>query len=272
MSTLTPFSAILAARTRDDNRVDFHVPDDWLQGRTSFGGLISAMAAQAMRDVAGAAWPAEVTLRALQTSFVAPVGAGAVSVVVKVLREGKSVRQVQADVVQAGQTAAVMLGVYAADRESVLAEIHPARPAAAREAESIAPMPFIEGLMPAFLRHFDRRWADGPLPYSGGQGSAISLHMRPIDPAPISGEMLTVLLADMSPTPPVGTLKKLAPSSSVSWALELRPVGAQDPQGWWRADTEALVVGGGYVNQSGRLWTPDGSLAALAYQVVTVFA
>lgn len=271
MSTLTPFSAILADRRRDGIRVDFHVPDDWLQGRTSFGGLISAMAAQAMRDVAGAAWPAEVTLRALQTSFVAPVGVGAVSVVVKVLREGKSVRQVQADVMQAGQTAAVMLGVYAADRDSRLPEIHPTRPAAAREAESIAQMPFLEGVMPAFLRHFDRRWADGPLPFSGGKGSSISLHLRPIDPAPISGEVLTVLLADMSPTPSVGSLSKLAPSSSVSWALELRPVGAQDPQGWWRADTEALVVGGGYVNQAGRLWAPDGSLAALAYQVVTVF-
>jgi hypothetical protein len=31
-------------------------------------------------------------------------------------------------------------------------------------------------------------------------------------------------------------------------------------------------VDGGYVNQAGRLWAPDGSLAALAYQVVTVSA
>lgn len=60
--------------------------------------------------------------------------------------------------------------------------------------------------------------------------------------------------------------------SSISWALELRPVEGDPGDGWWRADTDALVVDGGYVNQAGRLWAPDGSLAALAYQVVTVSA
>ena len=43
----------------------------------------SAYAVQAMRDVAGAGWPANVSLRALQTSFIAPIGSGKVDVVVK---------------------------------------------------------------------------------------------------------------------------------------------------------------------------------------------
>jgi hypothetical protein len=65
MSSFTPLSTLLAARRHDAGRVHFMVPEDWLQGRTSFGGLIAALAVQAMRDVAGAAWPANVRLRAL---------------------------------------------------------------------------------------------------------------------------------------------------------------------------------------------------------------
>lgn len=68
MSTATPFPKILAARRRGDKGTAFDVSEDWLQGRTSFGGLISAFAVQAMRDVAGSAWPADVSLRALQTA------------------------------------------------------------------------------------------------------------------------------------------------------------------------------------------------------------
>ncbi len=44
MSTFTPLSTLLAARTLTDGQVAFTVPGDWLQGRTSFGGLISVMA------------------------------------------------------------------------------------------------------------------------------------------------------------------------------------------------------------------------------------
>src|SRR5688572_20535682 len=89
MPTFTTLSFLLGARTRHDGGVRFEVPADWLQGRTSFGGLISVMAVQAMRDVVGAAWGPEVHLRALQTSFIGPVTQGPVEVVVNLLREGK---------------------------------------------------------------------------------------------------------------------------------------------------------------------------------------
>src|SRR4029077_4921462 len=122
-----------AARTHGDHATTFEVTEDWLQGRPSFGGLISAYAVQAMRDVASAGWPANVSLRALQTSFIAPIGSGKVDVAVRLLREGKSVRQVQAEVRKDGQTCSVMLGVFAVQRASALAVLRPTRPAPARQ-------------------------------------------------------------------------------------------------------------------------------------------
>jgi hypothetical protein len=71
---MTSFPKLIAARRRGDHATTFEVTENWLQGRTSFGGLIAAYAVQAMRDVVGAAWPADFSLRALQTSFIAPMG------------------------------------------------------------------------------------------------------------------------------------------------------------------------------------------------------
>src|SRR6516225_255167 len=49
-SPMTSFPELIAARRRGDHATTFEVTENWLQGRTSFGGLIAAYAVQAMRD------------------------------------------------------------------------------------------------------------------------------------------------------------------------------------------------------------------------------
>ena len=273
MNPLNSFSDLLERRSADHGVVRFDIGDDWLQGRTCYGGLISALAVQAMRDQAGNAWPADVGLRALQTCFVGPVAPGAMRVQVQLLRQGRHVCQVQAQVLQGEQVAAVLLGVFSADRPSTLPQRLPQRPAPRHEAEALPAPPARPLGAPVFLQHFDMRWAEGPAPYTGGQGWSTCIHMRlnTAEAAAISSEMQTVLLADLSPTPVIGHLRQPSANSSVSWALELRPVIPGPPEGWWRADNESLMVDGGYVNQSARLWAPGGQLAAYGYQVVAVF-
>ncbi|HEX6706607.1 MAG TPA: thioesterase family protein [Albitalea sp.] len=271
---LTSLSALLARRERRPDSVAFDIPDDWLQGRTSFGGLVSAFAVQAMRDVAGDRWPADVALRALQTNFIAPVGQGAVEVGVQVLREGRSVRQVQAVVRQSGETVALMVGVFGGPRPTSLPALRPQRPAPRREVGAIAPSPFVPGLRPNFVAHLDMRWADGTPPFSASPDWRASIHLRLVDAdaATLPPEILTVLMADAFPTPALSHFREPSPASSVSWALELRPLPAHEPlDGHWRADNLVIAAQDGYVNQQATLWSPSGALAALAYQVVTVY-
>lgn len=268
------FTTLAEQRNVHDGAVRFVVSDDWLQGRTCYGGLISALAVLAMRDQAGAAWPPGVSLRALQTCFVGPVAPGAIDVQVQVLRQGRNICQVQAQVRQGAQVAAVLLGVFSADRPSALPRRVPQRPAPRREAEALPPPPARPTGAPVFLEHFDLRWAEGSPPFSGGDGWTTCIHMRlkAAEAATLSSELQTVLLADLSPTPAIGQLRQPAANSSVSWALELRPVDPGPSGGWWRADNESVMVEGGYVNHSARLWTPGGQLAAYGSQVVAVFA
>lgn len=273
MNTTTPFSELLARRERDAAVARFEVPDDWLQGRTTFGGLIAACAVQAMRDIAGSAWGADVSLLALQTSFVGPVGLGAMEVAVQTLREGRNLRQLQATVTQQGQTAAVLLAVFGVPRETVLPPLDPQQPVVERHPSTLPALPFLPGVTPNFTQHVDFRWAEGQPPFTGGDFWHSRIHVRLKDAQPAPAELLAVMLADAAPTPALTRLTQRSPASSVTWALELAALGSagDDRAGYWRIDKDTRAAAGGYVNETTRLWTPQGRLAAHGYQVVAVY-
>jgi len=273
----TTLAGLLATRQRLEveggSRIRFHVTPDWQQGRTTFGGVLSALAVQAMRDVCGADWP----LRALQTNFVGPVAPGDFDVEVHLLRQGKNIRQVQARVLQADASGAlhiggVLLGVFGTARDSSLPHLRPDQVPAAKDIDSAFKWPFVPNMTPAFTQHLDFRQAEGGLPFTGSSEWHSRVYVRLHESEGIDSELQAVLLADAGPTPALARLNGFAPASSVSWALELRPVDVGDAGGFWRMDKDALATGEGYVNEKTTLWTPCGQMAALGYQVVAVYA
>jgi acyl-CoA thioesterase len=70
----TPFSTLMKNVQKENEFLTLHIPEDWLQGRTVFGGLQAAFALRAMRE-----WVPQLPLRALQATFLAPVAAGKIS-------------------------------------------------------------------------------------------------------------------------------------------------------------------------------------------------
>jgi hypothetical protein len=166
----------------------------------------------------------------------------------------------------------VLLGVFGGARASALPHLRPTQPAVPVDAKQAFRWPYIPEVMPAFTQHMDVRHADGGMPFTGSSDWHSRSFVRLHAPEGVDAELQAVLLADAGPTPALAQLKGFAPASSVSWALELRPVGDVDPKGLWRMDKDALATGEGYVNEKTTLWTPDGQLAALGYQVVAVYA
>ena len=274
-TALTPVSQLLASREIQQSGVVWRLPADWLQGRTAFGGVIALMAAQSMRDVAGEGWAPEVSLLALQTTFIGPLPQGLVRVEVELLRQGKNVRQVMARVMACSDDiAATVVGVFGSRRDSAITPHAPTRSEPKAHPAAVPSVPFRPGFSPAFTRHFDIRWDDGPLPFSSTGGLATRVHLNLREDADVPTELMTILMADACPTPLLGHFAAPTAASSMTWALELQAIEISASHGrprWWRADNEVLATQAGYANQVTRLWAPDGSLASLGYQVVAVF-
>jgi acyl-CoA thioesterase len=262
----TPLSTLLARRVRKENVVHYVVTPDWMQGRTTFGGLTAALAVQAIRDVASAEWP----LRTVQASFIGPVG-GETAVEVKLLRKGRNMEQVQATVVSGGETAAIVLVAFGKGRETIVPTRVPQAHAVKATVEEALELPFMPGFSPNFLQHLRSRWAEGEFPFASRENWLSRIYTRLRDES-VHGELTAVMLADMPPTPLLSFFDRRVPASSVSWELELVPfTPPAGNDGWFRVDTDAITAVEGYTSQRTTLWAPGGGLAALGYQVVGVY-
>ena len=94
------FSEAMQSVTRHGDGWQATIGEDWLQGRSAFGGIQAALALRAMRELVSADMP----LRSLQTTFVAPVPAGPVAIHARILREGRSATQIEASLGDGEQT------------------------------------------------------------------------------------------------------------------------------------------------------------------------
>ena len=261
----TPYSVLMSRVEGAPGEARVVVPDDWLQGRTLFGGLQSAIALKAMRSLG-----VEAPLRSLQTTFVGPVSGGLVQARARVLRSGKNTTHVEARIVDGDQTLCLVVGVFGTARDSAI-HVPFQQPAVTPSARPID-MPYVAGLAPAFTQHFKARWIRGGLPFMGASDpeNVIELGLRDAGPA---SEFHVVAMADFIPPIALSFLKERAPAASLTWMLELltEDMGALPLDGW-RMDAHLTAGHGGYTHQSLELWGPGGIPVALGRQTMVVFA
>src|SRR5438552_3527029 len=156
---VTPFSLLLSRMQASDGASMLDVPDDWLQGRTLFGGLQAVVGLAAMRSLAP-----DAPLRSLQMTFLAPVPGGPVRARAHILRGGKSTKHVEARIVDGDNTLALMVAVFGLPRPSAVT-LRPQQPAVTT-AKSID-IPWIPGVTPNFTQPFKARWIVGAPPWAG---------------------------------------------------------------------------------------------------------
>ncbi|MDX1799968.1 MAG: thioesterase family protein [Marinobacter sp.] len=244
------------------------IDGSWGQGRAMFGGLVAALAFEGMRGVISPGRP----MRSLQVSFVGPVEADVpLTVESELLREGKSVSQVQARLVQNGETRLVALGSFGGDRESDV-NVPPQTAPSAPGPDECVSLPFREGLSPAFTQHIEMRWAYGSLPFTGKRDVEMGGWMRFRTPPRDLTDAHIVALVDAWPPAVLPHLSKPAPASSLSWALDIvhpRPTIKADEWLLYKATIDQ--AGSGYGHAQAKIWSAQGELVALSRQTVTVF-
>lgn len=239
------------------------VPDDWMQGRSAFGGLVAAAAMRAMRGQADGR-PA----RTVQATFLGPVGGAPAQLRTRTLRSGRSLSFLEARIEQDGTERTVVSATFGGDRPSESSV--PLEAVELPDPEGFQTFPYVPGITPAFTQHMDLRWTEGSFPFTGAETSVLAGFARFRQPVERGPERLLGIL-DAFPAPTLQQLSRPAPASTVTWTAHLvRPDDV--PVGdwcWYRS--EAVTAGDGYVSFVAKLYGPDGRLLAWLDQLAVVF-
>jgi acyl-coenzyme A thioesterase PaaI-like protein len=261
---------VAALRVEEPGVHAVEVSDDWTQGRTLFGGLQAALLVRAMRSQLPAA-DAQLALRSLQVTFVAPVFAGRLRIRSRLLRTGKSAVHCEARIESAdGHTECLAVAVFGRSRPSALS-FAPSRPVVARDPQASRQIEWLAGASPLFTRYLEQRWSAGGFPFTAAAEPHTQIHLRYRD-EPCIDESLVIALADSIPSPAISTLREPAMASSLGWTLEmLRDTWPTDGTRFWLMDAVADAAADGYVSQSATLWSDDDRPVALSRQSAVVF-
>jgi len=265
----TAFATLLDLAENISTSTTLSLPGDWMQGRAGYGGLIGALALKAMR----ARVPAERKVRSLVISFVGPVGPEPFSIHTEQLRAGRSVTTVAARVIQADAVCCVAAGSFGGDRESVV-QVAPVGRPQMRSPDEALELPYLEGLTPAFTRHFAYRWALGELPFSGKGGHEIGGWIQFREHTDCLTEEWLVALADAWPTPVLSMLTAPAAASTLTWELGFVHLDRDtcSENDWWAYRSAVDSAEKGYVHERSTVWDPGGRLAVYSRQTAAVFA
>jgi acyl-CoA thioesterase len=263
---MTPFTALLEAIRAASNTYHAEIPEDWVQGRSSFGGLTAALCvAAAARDV-----PDLPPLRSAQFTFIGPAG-GAVEMTPRLLRRGKSSVFAAVELRAEGLLATHAILSFGAPRDSKYS--YRARPMPK------APLPgttevFFRSGKPKFTQHFEAFVAGGQKLVSSAEQPEIVLWVRHRDPRGMASLSGLIALGDTAPAAAYTMLSAPVPASSITWSVEMIDAAAAlraPGDAWYLLRSAGEDVRDGYSVQDMGLWAQDGTLIMLAHQTVAIF-
>jgi len=264
--TETSFTQLLAGLERGLNgRIEAHVPEDWMQGRTTYGGLTAALSLEAALEVAG-----DIPLRSAQVSFIGP-GGGDMVISPSLLRRGKNSVFVNVDVVGEKGLSARSVFTFGIKRDSALSYRGMAMPAGVpgpAEAEPLFPEPRAR---PNFTRHFNMRLASGKRPMSDADVPEMGLWLRHTDDGVLYSPTAILALADAPPPAAMSMFSEPGPISSMTWMAEFLTDHIETSEGWFYAHHAAETICDGYSSQAMALWAFDGTPVMAGRQTVAVF-
>jgi acyl-CoA thioesterase len=258
---VTPIRDILSAATPVEGGFRATIPAGWLQGRTAYGGLSSALALHA----AQACEPDLPPLRSALVAFIGPLS-GEVTVTATRLRRGRNAAFIQADIVSEAGLGFRATFVFMSDQESRIdlegALASPLRPPAPDTKLYTGPDEFFTGN----FNFFDLK--------EEAKGEAEWLRWARLRAYEGLDPMVQVMaLADALPPAAFKLLGKVpAPISSLTWMVNLLTPAPATTDGWWLLSAKSDHAKNGCSSQTMMLWNADGVPIAQGAQSVAIFA
>lgn len=249
----------------------FAINRSWQQGRTIFGGLTAALVLAYLDTQCKEA----ADLRSLAVSFCGKVAADVpVTIRHAMLSQGKSITQVNGQLLQQGNVVTQVTACYAHERESDL--LFEAANMDLPEPGSGQKVPFIEGLAPDFIQHMTMDLHQGQFPFTNSREKELAGWMKLRE---AGGQMTNAhLLGLLDAWPPVvlQNLKRPAPAATVTWQVELvRPLAQFEENlpadSWVYFHDKTVQAQSGYTHTEAQAFNQQGQLLALSRQLVSVY-
>lgn len=258
MSNSDSLAGILERMTIADGAYGAPIPEGWMQGRTSYGGLSAGLAlAVAQRD-----FPDLPPLRSAQIAFVGPL-AGTVEIRTQLLRRGRTAAYVQSDLFADGRLGLRALLVFMHAQAS-----HVDMPAALwgdglpRRGAPFAPPRGVR-----FASQFELRDAEG----AETKGAHILRWARLRERDGLAADVELVTVADMLPPAAMMLFERFGPISSMTWHMNLLAERLETEDGWWLLQARADQAQHGSSSQMMNIWNTRGEMVVSGMQSVALF-
>ncbi|HTT97013.1 MAG TPA: thioesterase family protein [Rhizomicrobium sp.] len=262
---MTSFSELMSSLTEDGDKYRITISNNWLQGRTTYGGLSAALCTEAaLRAV-----PDLPPLRSAQFAFIGPAS-GPLSISTSVLRRGKSAVFVGVDLVGDAGLATRAILSFGIARDSKLAYLDVPMAKVSSPADS---EPFFPGDRPtiSFQQHFESRKGGGARPFSPGASPEYRIWFRHRDERARNGIVPLIALADAPPPASMVMFPQPAPISTMTWSLDVLSDNPATTDGWWLVQSRAEAAMHGYSPQTMTVWNSSGKAVIAARQNVAIF-
>ena len=258
------FSELLSSLAQNGaHEWSVEITENWMQGRTTYGGLSAALCLKAVQNQ----YPDLPPLRSAQINFIGPAG-GPVQIKTNIMRQGRSVAYLSAEMFTDKGLATHAVFCFGSQRESRINEHFTHTPDVPGIADS---QNFFEsGFGPAFAANFDSMLAKGGFPISGSDQHEHFIWVRHKDPQ--ADDIAGLLgIADMPPPAVLPMFTEFAPISSMTWMVNFLTDDISTHDGWWLMRSAAEHARDGYSSQDMQVWNSDGELVITGRQCVAVF-
>eukprot|EP00164_Ancoracysta_twista_P003884 GFYU01005209.1.p1 GENE.GFYU01005209.1~~GFYU01005209.1.p1 ORF type:complete len:314 (-),score=49.01 GFYU01005209.1:61-864(-) len=266
MSLTKVFSSVLRA---SQTSFKCHLPDHWMQGRTTYGGLSTAISLHAVMQEFSQLPP----LKSALVTFIGPTG-GDVHLENRILRQGKNVTYIESEVYNdesKDSLSTKSIFCFGNDKTSQYNESHVQVPRVSPPQH--CPNYFDDGVFPAFTSNFEARLAHGGRPVSGSTESyhAVWVRFKDQDAHNVNPLGAVVAAADMLPPAIMPKFRTHAPVSSMTWSVDVIEPMPTTTDGWWLLETSVETARNGFSTQNMALWSHDMTLVLGSRQNVAIF-
>ena len=245
------------------------VDNSWSQGRSVFGGLTAAMVLTYIETQTGFK---DSDLRTINVHFCGAAIEGVpCELQYKILSEGRSVIQIEGQLLQEGAIKTQVIACFGRGRLSGV-HLSPAPLAFAKSPQEGIKLPFVKGVAPGFIEYLDTRFTSTAIPYSGSSEAVISGWMRFNEAPEIFSDSAILALIDAWPPAVMPMLNRPAPTSSITWNVEfIQPREALAADDYLYYHCDVVQADRGYAHTEAKVYHPNGQLLALSRQLVGVY-